>query len=108
MNRVMAIRPAGWGSVVHLHLDGYQPSTKPRPDAMESMCGAYTKSRPYMELADAARWVGAESTPDDPRPEWRWCRSCVGHAAAAHDLLNSMVAAVLIAERAAEEKEQQA
>lgn len=92
---VKAIRPAGWGTVVHLPLDGYQPSNKPRPDTMDSMCGAYTKARPYMELADAARWVGAESTPDDPRPEWRWCRACVGHAAGAAGVLDSVVAEIL-------------
>lgn len=99
MTKILAIQPAQWGTVVHLHLEGYQPSNKPRPDRMATMCGAFTpNSRPYLDLADAARWVGAESTPDDPRPQWRWCRSCVGHAAAARDVLNDAVSAVLAAE----------
>ncbi|GHG97342.1 hypothetical protein ACFORH_42725 [Amycolatopsis roodepoortensis] len=87
MIALFAVRPQR-GSVVHLHGPSYRPSAKPRGVDRVALCGApvwpSSHDTPFedtlSQLADAVRWTSMEPSPTDPRPAWRWCRSCTGHA----------------------------
>lgn len=72
--------PRGHGLILHLHSPGYQPGAKPRPTTYaHALCNISVHRDPLVPLPDG---LNLKPTGTDPRPAWRWCRVCVGHAVA--------------------------
>lgn len=86
MNRVhdiLAVRPPGTSTVIHLELPGYQPaaarSGKTRLKTEAVLCNAFVKAdRSRVPLTEATGWT-APPGPGEPHEQWRWCRHCLGH-----------------------------
>lgn len=102
MIEIFAVRPPR-GAVVHLHSPGYKPSAKDRGSGRSALCGApvWPNSQPDVTfemtlspLAEAVRWTSMRPVDTDPRPAWRWCRACVGHAIEAAGLVDEFLVAV--------------
>lgn len=91
---ITAITPV-YGRVIHLHDPEYMPS-KRRRSAQDSvaLCG-YLINPPGVHLGDALRWTNREPTDEDPRPPWRWCTNCLGHAATLADMADTVLRALL-------------
>jgi hypothetical protein len=92
--QIYAVKPPR-GNVVHLHLPDYQLSND-HPRVLkdrQAMCGhgIWPNGQPQMThelvpLADALTWTSLAPSTSDPRPSWRWCRNCLGHAVEVHAL----------------------
>lgn len=95
MTEIHAIRPPNTSTVIHLELAGYQPSMKPRSVTDTVLCNAFVKrDRTRVPLADALAWT-AEPAPNEPREQWRWCRPCLGHAAAIHGIADQILTTIV-------------
>jgi hypothetical protein len=98
---IFAVRPTR-GRVVHLHVPGYQPSAKERPQRdVEAMCAApiWPNGDPTLEkalvpLGEALEWTSLAPSPNDPRPSWTWCKHCIGHAVVLHGMAHYVLAAI--------------
>lgn len=84
MTEILAIEPSPASSIIHLHIPGYQPGKKTRSIGdVASLCnGATATRRPTAPLADALSWEGTHKDCGCRRPNWQWCRPCIGHAVA--------------------------
>lgn len=103
---IYAVRPPR-GQVIHLHDPEYNLSeSRPRVagGAGSALCNAGLWSTHYpvekikdrlASISDALEWQPAEF---DPRPWWKWCRPCLGHAVVIHGLERDVLTRV--AERA--------
>lgn len=92
--KIYAVKPPR-GNVVHLHMPDYQiASTHPRVlKNRQAMCGhaIWPNGTPVMTyeqvpLGDALKWTSLAPSEEDPRPSWRWCRNCIGHAVELHGI----------------------
>lgn len=94
LSHLHAIPPAR-GEVIHLYQRGYRPATKLRSvQDGSALCGSLVHP-PGVPLPRALTWTCRESTPEDPRPPWRWCRSCVGHAVLGMGIADEVLARVV-------------
>ena len=76
--------PSGYGLILHLHSPGYQPGTNPGRRRSEAYPVALCNNR-FVEhdtLVPLHDGLDLKPTGTDPRPAWRWCRVCIGHAVA--------------------------
>lgn len=97
MAELTAIPPPR-GEVIHLHDPDYRPAKKTRSiQSSAALCGSLVNSvyLPGVALRKALKWTCREPSAEDPRPPWRWCRSCVGHAVLALDLADSVLPMVV-------------
>jgi hypothetical protein len=83
------------GQVIHLHDPDYRPSTRTRSAQHSSALCGYLVNPPGVHLGDALRWTSRTPTAEDPRPPWRWCTNCLGHAAVLAGAADDVLRAVL-------------
>ncbi|MFB9687680.1 hypothetical protein [Amycolatopsis plumensis] len=85
MTEILAVRPWGNGTTIHLFSPGYQPGKKKRHPAETVLCNGSgsIRNRRLVPLADALGWTKTTHQHDDgcDHAPWRWCRPCLGHAA---------------------------
>ncbi|HYS41151.1 MAG TPA: hypothetical protein VEO01_36515 [Pseudonocardiaceae bacterium] len=80
MKPIFVAIPRGHGLILHLHSPGYRPGPKPRGIGdSAALCNYSIHGDPLVPLRDG---LHLKPTGTDPRPAWRWCRSCIGHAVA--------------------------
>jgi hypothetical protein len=99
---IFAVQPPR-GRVVHLHSPGYKPSERERPQRdVEALCAApiWPNGDPKLErrltpLTDALKWTSLRPSDTDPRPSWRWCRHCLGHAVTIADVVDQVLDAIV-------------
>lgn len=87
LDDVRAVRPQR-GQTVHLWAPGYRVGRRDIGEH-QALCGVgvWATGRPVgealeerlTELPDALLWSTFESSTRDPRPQWAWCRHCLGH-----------------------------
>ena len=95
---LMAVYPPR-GNIVHLYLPGYRPGLRTRSIVESAMCGASANEsvpppvgpaptgRILVPLGDAINSEAfTQPRPLDPRPQWRWCKDCLGHAVVHYDI----------------------
>jgi hypothetical protein len=97
--KLFAVRPTGIGTVIHIYSPGYQPGKKPRRPAEVPMCNGTcsVNERDLVPLADALHWADPHEACehcDAHRPDWHWCRGCLGHALDASGLANATARAI--------------
>lgn len=86
MTEILAVRPPGTSTVIHLELPGYRPSHRTRGVVDTVLCNAFVKrDHTQVALADALAWTTPPAA-HEPHEQWRWCRGCLGHAVAIHGL----------------------
>ncbi len=91
MTDILAVRPPGTSTVIHLELPGYQPSQRRRGVTDAVLCNAFVKrDRSRVPLPDALAWTQPPA-PNEPHEQWRWCRNCLGHAVAIHGLADQIL-----------------
>lgn len=101
MADIRAVPPVRWGEVIHLHQAGYEPTRRVRSirDNM-ALCnygiGYQLRNELTAPLADALKWLQRKPTVEDPRPPWRLCRNCLGHAAELAGLSETLVRQIVI------------
>ncbi len=89
MSMILAVAPSFMASKIHLYAEGYQPGAKRRGDYRRSayrmsLCGhgRIGDDAVMVPIAQALAelWTNRRPGPQDPRPQWSWCRNCIGHA----------------------------
>lgn len=80
MTEILAVAPQA-GAVIHLHVAGYRPGKKPRSVERVGLCNInlHMTDQNTAPLAEALSWP--DKTCGCWTPGWRWCRTCLGHAA---------------------------
>lgn len=88
MTVILAVAPSFMRWKIHLWSEGYQPGEKRRGDYRRStyrmsLCGQCRIGDEAVMVpvgvALAELWTNRRPGPQDPRPQWSWCRNCVGH-----------------------------
>ncbi|NUR80771.1 MAG: hypothetical protein HOQ21_10045 [Dermatophilaceae bacterium] len=97
---ILAVPPVRWGELIHLHSPGYKPSQRHRFWDNAALCNSsityQLRNALTAPLADALKWLQREPTVEDPRPAWRLCRSCLGHAAEIAGLGEALIRQIVI------------
>jgi hypothetical protein len=99
MTEILAVHPRG-GAVIHLSSPGYQPGAKTRSCRdVDSLCGVLVSRQPTAPLAEAVSWPDTHKDCGCPRPGWRWCRACLGHAATLAGVVDQVLNAIIKADK---------
>ncbi len=82
---ILAVAPSWMASKIHLYAEGYLPGRKARESRYRlPLCGAQRIGDDAVMVpiaqALAELWTNRRPGPQDPRPQWSWCRNCIGHA----------------------------
>lgn len=101
MADIVAVPPATWGELIHLHQSGYTPTKRGRGIREHvALCNAgvaYQLRHGLTAPLDIAlKWLQRKPTVEDPRPAWRLCRNCLGHAAEIAGLGEAIVRQIVI------------
>ncbi|RSD21980.1 hypothetical protein [Amycolatopsis eburnea] len=98
MTEILAVRPWGNGTTIHLYSAGYQPGKKKRHPADAVLCNGFgtTRNRDLVPISEALGWTTAAHRHDDGcgHAPWRWCRPCLGHAAVLAGMADEAAAAI--------------
>lgn len=82
---ILAVRPSGTQTKIHLYIVGYQPGAKPRNPPDVALCngtGSIHRNE-LVPLRDALDWTKPHGPCEHchtPRPDWEWCHLCLGRA----------------------------
>lgn len=82
---ILAVRPAGVSTKIHLYVPGYQPGPKPRNPPDVGLCngtGSVLRNE-LVPIAEALDWTKPHGPCDhcnSARPDWVWCHLCLGRA----------------------------